>query len=75
MSENLLWWVIPGVLAGMPMPFIHLDRRLNLGGALTAYEDDLPGIQSAGVRAVVYLLNLPSDASFYQTNFSNNTSC
>src|ERR1043166_3179375 len=25
---SLLWWVIPGVLAGMPMPHIHLDRRM-----------------------------------------------
>jgi hypothetical protein len=39
---NLLWWVIPGVLAGMPMPFIHPERRLNSGGPLNAYEDELP---------------------------------
>jgi len=67
MSGNLLWWVIPGVLAGMPMPFIHLDRRMNFGGALTAYEDDLPVLYSAGVRAVVSLLNIPNDATVYQS--------
>ena len=37
-NGNLLWWVIPGVLAGMPMPFIHHERRLNHGGPLDAYE-------------------------------------
>lgn len=65
--QNLLWWVIPGVLAGMPMPFIHLDRRMNLGGSLDAYEDDLPVLYSAGVRGVVSLLNIPTDASVYES--------
>ena len=66
-ASNLLWWVIPGALAGMPMPFIHPERRLNMGGALTAYEDELPALHSAGVRAVVSLLNIPSDAAVYES--------
>jgi hypothetical protein len=63
-TNNLLWWVIPGVLAGMPMPFIHPERRIAGGGAVTAFEDELAALQSAGVRAVVSLLNisLPSGA-------------
>jgi len=66
-KSNLLWWIIPGVLAGMPMPFIHPDRRLAGGGALTAFEDELADLHSAGVRAVVSLLNIPSDASVYES--------
>jgi CheY-like chemotaxis protein len=66
-ESNLLWWVIPGALAGMPMPFVHLERRLNLGGALTAYEDELPVLYTAGVRAVVSLLNIPSDTAVYES--------
>ena len=66
-SVDLLWWVIPGALAGMPMPFVHPERRLNLGGPLTAYEDELPVLYAAGVRAVVSLLNIPSDAPVYET--------
>jgi|ERR1041384_1276032 CheY-like chemotaxis protein len=66
-SSSLLWWVIPGALAGMPMPFIHPERRLNMGGALTAYDDELPALNSAGVRAVVCLLNIPSDAAVYES--------
>lgn len=66
-NSNLLWWVIPGVLAGMPMPFIHPERRLNLGGALTAYEDELPDLYSAGIRAVISLLNIPSDADIFES--------
>ena len=38
----MLWWVIPGALAGMPMPFIHPERWLNMGAPLIAYEDELP---------------------------------
>ena len=64
-KNNLLWWVIPGVLAGMPMPFIHPDRRMAGGGALIAFEDELSALHSVGVRAVVSLLNIPSDASVY----------
>jgi len=66
-KSNLLWWVVPGVLAGMPMPFIQPERRLNSGGALTAYEDDLPQLYSAGVRGVVSLLNIPTDAAVYES--------
>jgi len=66
-KQTLLWWVIPEVLAGMPMPFISPQRRLNHGGALEAYEDELPTLHSAGIRAVVSLLNIPSDDIVYET--------
>jgi atypical dual specificity phosphatase len=66
-ASSLLWWVIPGALAGMPMPFIHPERRLNMGGALKTYEDELPALHTAGVRAVASLLNIPSDAAVYES--------
>jgi hypothetical protein len=70
-KRSLLWWVIPGVLAGMPMPFIHPERRLSSGGDLNAYEDELPELYSDGVRAVVSLLNIPSDAAVFESaNFT-----
>ncbi len=49
------------------MPYFHPDRRMNLGGALTAYDDDLPILHAAGIRAVVSLLNIPSDAAVYES--------
>jgi protein-tyrosine phosphatase len=64
---NLLWWVIPDVLAGMPMPFIHIERRLNHGGPLAAYSDELPQLYAAGIRAVVSLLNIPTDKPVYES--------
>ena len=66
-ASNLLWWIIPDALAGMPMPFIHPERRLNMGGALTTYEDELPALHTAGVRAIVSLLNIPSDTAVYES--------
>ncbi len=66
-SNSVLWWVIPGALAGMPMPFNHPERRLNMGGPLTAYDDELQTLYTAGIRAVVSLLNVPSDAAVYET--------
>jgi atypical dual specificity phosphatase len=67
-QNNLLWWVIPGVLAGMPMPFIHPDRRMAGGGALAAFDDELPALHLAGVRAVVSLLNIPGDSPVYESS-------
>ena len=49
------------------MPFIHPERRLNFGGTLTAYDDELPDLYSAGIRAVVSLLNIPSDAGIFES--------
>ena len=66
-NNNLLWWVIPGVLAGMPMPFIHPERRMAGGGALATFDDELSALHAAGVRAVVSLLNIPSDAPVYES--------
>jgi len=66
-GHEFLWWVIPNVLAGMPMPFLHPERRLAGGGVLTAFDDELPVLHSAGIRAVVSLLNIPSDASIYHS--------
>ena len=49
------------------MPFIHPERRMNSGGALRAFDDELPFIYTSGIRAIVSLLNLPSDASVYES--------
>jgi len=37
------------------------------GGALIAFEDEMASLQAAGVRAVVCLLNIPGDASVYES--------
>lgn len=60
-----LWWVIDGELAGMPMPLIAFERRYQMGGPLDAFQDDLPEFYRVGIRGVVSLLNLPSDAAVY----------
>jgi atypical dual specificity phosphatase len=61
----LLYWVIPGALAGMPAPFLHPERRLRGGGLLEEFEDDLVGLAQAGIKAVVALVNIPSDEAVY----------
>ena len=40
---------------------------MNLGGPLNAYDDELPTLFFAGIRAVVCLLNIPSDAAIYDS--------
>src|SRR5438105_438001 len=71
MAESLtntppLWWIIPGVLAGMPMPFLHPLRRLN-PTATETYDDELQPLYSSGIRAIVSLLNIPSDKEIFQS--------
>src|SRR2546426_12235164 len=64
-TEDLLWWVIPEVLAGMPMPLIHPGRRSDHGGDLMCRHDDLPALHAAGVRAFISLVDDPMDAPIY----------
>ena len=65
MGTNL-WWAIDGELAGMGIPYLDPDRRLNPGSALEAYPDELPALHQAGVRAVVCLLNIPGDREVFE---------
>ncbi len=55
------------MLAGMPMPFLHPERRMNGGGELGAFQDELAVLHAAGIRAVVSLLNIPTDESVYES--------
>lgn len=48
------------------MPYVHPDRRMNRGGSVADYDDDLPVMHAAGVRAVVCLLNIPTDAPVFE---------
>ena len=48
------------------MPWLDPLRRLNRGGALDAFPDDLPMLHGLGIRAVVCLVNLPNDAAIFQ---------
>lgn len=65
MGSNILWWLIPNELAGMPMPYVHPERRRNQGGELGAYADDLPRLRDNGIRAVVSLVNNQQDGLLF----------
>jgi len=70
-QSELLWWLIPGVLAGMRLPFIHPQRFERRNLPLDSCEDDLPVLYAAGIRAVVSLLDTPSDVHVYsRTGFT-----
>lgn len=49
------------------MPYIAFDRRINLGGELRAYDDELPLLFDVGIRSVVCLLNIPSDSRVFES--------
>jgi atypical dual specificity phosphatase len=62
-----LWWAIEGVLGGMGIPYIDPERRMNCGGELRAYVDELPLLHRTDIRAVVSLLNIPSDRAVFES--------
>ena len=64
-QPTFLYWAIPGVLAGMSMPFVHPERRMTGGGGLNEFCDELPELARAGIGGVVSLLNIPTDANLY----------
>ncbi len=61
-----LWWALPGVLAGMPMPQLHRSRRDRPGAPLGAFRDDLPLLAAAGIHSVVTLLQIPGDTAVFR---------
>ena len=64
-QPTFLYWVLPGVIAGMSMPFLHPERRMHGGGGLHEFDDELAVLAVAGIGAVVSLLNIPTDAKLY----------
>ena len=64
--NKIVWWVEKGTLAGMPMPYLAPERRLNQNGNRDAFKDDLPLLFKIGLRSVVCPLNLPSDEAIYK---------
>lgn len=52
------------------MPYVHPERQRNQGGALKAFDDDLPQLHAEGIRAVVSLVNNPNDGLlFHEAGF------
>ena len=49
----------------MPMPYLDPQRRLNMGGGWSDFDDELAILHKAGFRAVVPLINIPSDEVVY----------
>ena len=47
------------------MPFVHPERRMQGGGLLLGFDDELGTLAEAGVGAVVSLLNIPTDSKIY----------
>ena len=64
--DTMLWWPIPGELAGMPMPFLAPERRFCRNALPEAFDDDLPLLLQAGIRSLACLLNIPSDKGIYE---------
>ena len=49
------------------MPFVHPLRRMNGGGSIDEFDDDLPVLRKMGIQAVVSLLNTSSDSSVFES--------
>jgi Protein-tyrosine phosphatase len=54
-----IWWVERNILAGMSIPDVHPQRMSGQRQALSDWDDDLPALWNAGIRAICCLLNHP----------------
>ncbi len=51
----------------MGIPYIAPERRYNQGGPLDAFDDELVALYQTGIRAMVCLLNIPSDSFVFNS--------
>lgn len=65
-KRQLVWWAIPDGLAGMPRPYLAVERGMAEKNGLRDHDDDLPLLHDIGIRAVVCLLNQPQLATVYE---------
>ena len=65
--EKFIWWLEPGRVAGMMMPWLAPERRLAGNAALDEFDDELQQLHNLGVCSVVSLLNIKSDQSVYES--------
>jgi len=65
--RHYIWWLVPGQIAGMPMPFIDPARRKAPDSALKQFDDDLPFLWELGIRSVVSLVK---DSPRYEPIYS-----
>ncbi|HSI86786.1 MAG: dual specificity protein phosphatase family protein [Candidatus Methylacidiphilales bacterium] len=64
--SDLLWWVLPGKLAGMHVPFLDRTRyTTHIHAGAESLPDDLAHLWQSGVRCVVSLLNNAADGPVY----------
>ncbi|PTX97353.1 hypothetical protein DB346_20325 [Verrucomicrobia bacterium LW23] len=65
-SDHLLWWVLPGKLAGMRVPSLDRTRyTTHIHAEPESLPDDLAHLWRVGIRAVVSLLNSAGDGPVF----------
>jgi hypothetical protein len=65
-STNPIWWVLPGLLGGMPAPFIDSRRRKADAPSAGRYRDELHDLLALGVRSLVNLVDRGEDGAIYR---------
>jgi atypical dual specificity phosphatase len=65
-STNPIWWVFPGLLGGMPAPFIDSRRREMDAPLAERYGDELQDLMALGVRSLVNLVDHGEDGAIYR---------
>ena len=73
--DKFIWWLKPGEVAGMMMPWLSPERRLCRTAGLNDFDDELPKLKDRGIESVVSLLNLESDKYVYESAGFNFLCC
>jgi atypical dual specificity phosphatase len=62
-----LWWLVPGELAGMPLPWICDQRRESPRSTVNAFDDDVRFLAQIGIRSIVAALELPLHRAIFES--------
>jgi atypical dual specificity phosphatase len=54
------WWLVPDELAGMPLPWISIERLKEPSAPANKFKDDVSFLAQIGIKSIIAALNLPA---------------
>jgi atypical dual specificity phosphatase len=60
------WWLVPDELAGMPLPWISIERLKEPSAPATKFKDDVSLLAKVGIKSIVAALNLPAQKTIFE---------
>jgi atypical dual specificity phosphatase len=59
------WWLVPDELAGMPLPWISIERLKEPNAPANKFKDDVSFLSQIGIKSIVAALNLSAHKAIF----------